>query len=141
MIPKGVLVVVLSLATIAPLAANGTSPDRDAARRGTVLVACANDFLTQVSFKKKPKKCRLLRQGGRSESEVQDTGSLKWKHWGRPHARAKGNGFVNMLGATPIKVQLSKIRNRCGHRVYTKAKVRYLELDSGGSFRLDACRR
>jgi hypothetical protein len=46
-----------------------------------------------------------------------------------------------MLGRTPVKVVLSKPVTKCGHRVYSKVKIRYPKEDLGGDYKLDTCSR
>jgi hypothetical protein len=109
---------------------------------GTLKVSCANNSLSQVSFKKTPRHCIFVEPGGTASYQSAPTKSMKWEHWGHPHARGKGMGVVNMLGDTPIKVVLSKPVTNCnGQRVYSKAKIKYPELGTGGDSRLEICRR
>lgn len=109
--------------------------------RAKTVVACANSSLTHVRFKTKPKHCIFVKRGERAGVYAAPTKSLKWKHWKHPHARGRGNGFLNMLGKTPVKVILSKPVIRCGHRVYSKVKIRYPKEGLGGDFKLDTCSR
>lgn len=46
-----------------------------------------------------------------------------------------------MLGSTKIKVKLSKPVNGCNGRVYSKIQIKYPEVDLGGDFKLNTCRR
>lgn len=114
-------------------------PEND--RGSKIRVACANNLLTRVHFKTKPKHCIFLKRGGNAGVYAAPTKSMKWEHWGHPHARGRGKGLLNMLGATPVKVVLSKPVVKCGHRVYSKVKIRYPEEDLGGDMKLDTCGR
>lgn len=107
---------------------------------GPTKVACANKSLKQVSFKRTPARCAFVKRGTRAALY---TKSLKWKHWGHPHARAKGTAFDPKADvSTPVKVQLSKPVNGCdGGRVYSSIKVRLPEVDVTQHTRLDTCRR
>jgi len=105
-------------------------------------VACFHYGSQNVSFKAKPGRCDFMRPGCDIGACDLPTKSLKWKHWGRPHARATGKGFITTVGWRPIKIQLSKIRDpKCGGPVYTKLKAWFRGASSGGSSRLDRCRR
>lgn len=123
-------------------AAGQATAESSSQRGGSSKVACANEAATQVSFKKTPGHCIFVQRGGTSGYQLSAAKSLQWRHWGRPHATASGTGLVNMLGATPIKIVLSKPVTGCGgQRVYSKVKVKYSELHTGGDFRTDTCRR
>lgn len=140
---SGLLVAVIAAGLIAgTVTGAGASADSQRAHRGAkIRVACANNRLSRVRFKTKPKHCIFLKRGGGAGVDAVPTKSMRWEHWGRPHARGRGYGLLNMLGATPAKVVLSEPVVRCGHRVYSKVKVRYPEENLGGDMKLDTCGR
>jgi hypothetical protein len=140
--PVGGLVVT-ALFALAPLTASAersVGADAGAAARSEQ-VACFHYPNTQVSFKTKPRRCLFMKRGERRGKHAVGVKSMRWKRWGRPTARARGkaigvNGFT-----TPAKVALSKLRNDCGRRVYSKVRIRFPEFKMSRSYRLDTCRR
>lgn len=103
-------------------------------------VACYDYLKGGPSFKKKPTKCVFMKNGesaGAYSVYVEDMKS--WKHWGAPKTKVEGTARANMGFATPVKVRLSKIQDRCGRRVYTKARFEFPKLDGHSSFRLYPC--
>jgi hypothetical protein len=130
---------IVSVVAGSSFGASALAGGSDRARAKTV-VACANSSLTQVRFKTKPKHCIFVKRGQSAGVYAAPTKSMKWKHWTHPHTRGKGKGLLNMLGKTPVKVVLSKPVTKCGHRVYSKVKIRYPEQDLGGDYKLDTCK-
>lgn len=132
-----------ALACTTAVVGGSASAERNdpAARKGPIKVACANSRLKQVHFDRAPRTCIFLERGGTMQFQAADGYKLKWKRWGRPHAQARGIGYVNMLGKTPIRAKLSKPVRKCGHRVYSKVRVRYPKLGTGGVLKLETCTR
>jgi hypothetical protein len=75
------------------------------------------------------------------------TQRLHWLHWGGRIAVAKGKLGISTYGLAPLKLRLSKLREVCGHLVYTKAQLFVTVYYDGeahhsrGSMPLDNCLR
>ena len=103
-------------------------------------VACYEYTKGGPSFKKKPNKCVFMKNGEYASAySVYVTGMKSWKHWGAPKTTVKGTARANGGSSSRVKVRLSKIQNRCGRRVYTKATFYYPEFNNSSDFRLYPC--
>lgn len=103
-------------------------------------VACYDYAEGGPSFIKTPGKCVFMKNGEfASAFSVYVTDMKSWKHWGAPKATVEGTARANQGFATKVKVRLSKVRNRCGRRVYTKAEFTFPETDSKSDLRLYPC--
>ena len=142
---KRVLGIVLVAAAAAVPMAAGAGPS--AAREAVVaaqseVVGCWNYLQDQPAFKKRPNECVFMRNGESTyDQSVYVTDMQNWKRWGRPTTKVEGTFRGKMGFKTRIKVRLSKVRNRCGQRVYTKARFTVPAFDPDtGSFRLYSCK-
>ena len=135
---RGVLALMIALTVIA----SGASASGEVERKGgKISVACAPSDFSRLQFKTKPKHCIFLKRGGSGFSfEIVGTKSLKWKHWGRPHAHAKGVALFNMGSRPRVKVLLSEPKSICGHRLYSKVTFKF-EGGKTSDEKLDTCPR
>ena len=53
------------------------------------------------------------------------TFNLDWKAWGNRRARGEGKIGISTVGPVPVKIKLTKPRDRCGRVVFTKAHFSY----------------
>jgi hypothetical protein len=138
-------IALITVALVIPLAAGANeavTPGEAQTAASGERVGCWNYARFQVGFKKKPRKCVFMRNGGTSYADsIYVTDMKNWTRWGRPTTKVKGINRANMGATARVKIRLSKVRNRCGQRVYTKIKFRYPKYKSGGSFRLYSCKR
>lgn len=134
-------------ASLTLLVAGGTSaaqgPAQGGAERlaGRTVVACQKNLQSnRLNFKAHPDNCNFAKRGETYPSTT-DGRSLDWRNWGGTRAYAEGRTVVNSVGFTELKVRLSRPVRKCGHRVYSKIRVSYPEFGSGGSYKLDVCKR
>jgi hypothetical protein len=51
--------------------------------------------------------------------------NINWKAWGNRRARGKGKLGISTVGPVPVKIKLTKPRDRCGKTVFTKGHFNY----------------
>ena len=121
------------------VAAAGLTVGPAAALGKTTQVLCV-DKHNDLTYRTTPRACTFHKRHAPFANAFEViTRHDRWFHWGGHRARGKGKAIASMTGAVPVRIKLYRARNRCGHRVYTKARFRYPTFNSGGSFRLDAC--
>lgn len=99
------------------------SADRSVA--GSTAILCANSDGSEYRRKERPRKCAIFGRNGIFAGGV-NLKKIRWKGWGQKRARAKAIecGFHLPCADIRARVRASKPRTRCGHRVYTRIKVR-----------------
>ena len=108
-------------------------------------VVCLNGgyprhFPYQPVYKRKPRHCVLTRNNRPPDyADSVDVKDLHWSSWGRFHAKGKGKTGLNMVGVVSIRVKLYRVKNICGHRVFSRAKFRYKGQPSGRALHLETC--
>lgn len=103
-------------------------------------VACWDWSKYGPSFKKKPGKCVFMKNREEAGAYSVYVDSMdSWKNWGAPKTRVVGISRANGGFSTKAKVRLSKIQDRCGRRVYTKATFTFPEIGGKSSLRLYPC--
>jgi hypothetical protein len=79
-----------------------------------------------AAYERKPSKCILHRRGRYPpiSADLAMLGEMRWTHWRARRAVGNGSMWISPVGPARVRVTLLKPRNKCGTRVYTKAKFR-----------------
>ena len=88
-------------------------------------------------YRYKPSKCEFHKRGEYpiAAYATASVKSMNWKRWGGSRASGKGKFVVNMVGPVPARVRLSKKREVCGLRVYTKLRITWEKPEAAGGGR------
>jgi hypothetical protein len=95
-------------------------------KRAASKLLCATRDGTRYVRRKKPKRCTIFGPGGTFGGGVNLRKLRPWHGWGKGQARARGieRGFHLPPQHIKVKVRAWRPRMRCGHRVYTRFKVK-----------------
>lgn len=110
-------------------------PAADAGKRGKAgVVACFESTVPQGKkpiFSKRPRRCVFIAAGAIGfptppSFAIQQIIKIHWKQWGKRRAKGRGKGYTSdRRQPVPVTIRLTKPRNRCGHRAFTRAEFAY----------------
>lgn len=127
----GVVAVVLSMLTTAALLATRADPSPAAPGNKPAVLCWNKDYPEPVGsgdaqVRTKPRKCRWIKRGEASNAAAVQAVSIKWKRWGKRKAKGVGKNCSPMLGrCVKVKVRLTKPKEHCGRRVFSKARFKF----------------
>lgn len=140
----GVLILVVgmagSLATTAEARVPGTQSERGSAPR----IVCITDMDPFLGiYASRPLRCLLheYRQPF-TAGTLLNLKRMRWRSWGPGRARGKGEVLTN-AGVYKVRLSLSRVREICGERVFTRVRVHTRKGEGKGhwTFRPDICLR
>jgi hypothetical protein len=117
--------VVTALAVIAVTAAQSPA-DVAVSARGSTTISCANTAWTYAIPRKRPSRCVVFRHNRGDHADDVDLRKIHWRHWGASKATAKATSVYLGMGhsvRTPARLTASRLRQKCGHRAYTRLRV------------------
>ena len=79
-------------------------------------------LITYAGPKVRPRRCAIWRAGWAHYQALTFIGA-RWRDWGTARAVGRATATGNMGYRAPITVILSRLREHCGHRVYTRVRV------------------
>jgi hypothetical protein len=130
----------LAMALLVLPVALSAGSEGSAKSAGRTKVVCLSDKNFNPDYKFRPKHCIFhKRHSPNAEAVFVRTKHDRWRVWNRHRARGKGKAIASMIGSTPVRIELSKPVQRCGHRVFSHAHFRFPRLNHGGGMNLDTC--
>ena len=103
-------------------------------------VVCVSQHNGKRVYRVTPRRCTFHERGKpQAEAFFVRTKRDKWDVWHRSHARGKGKNIASMGAKSRVRIRLKNPVNRCGHRVFSKARFFFPGQGSGGTMKLDLC--
>lgn len=99
-----------------------------------------NDSKGGPHLRHKPRRCLAL-PASASFSQGANLKKLRWKHWGKSVATARGRelGFHLPLQHIRVKVRATRLRRACGNGPWVYTRLRARSRHGVSTVRLDAC--
>ena len=103
-------------------------------------VVCIGQNNGKRVYRVTPRRCTFHERGKpQAEAFFVRTKRDRWDIWHRSHARGKGKNIASMGAKSPVRIRLKDPVQRCGHRVFSKARFFFPKEGSGGTMKLDLC--